>query len=572
MDSTFAKVYALRKAHPDSALVLFNEIADSMDELALDQQSRFQYYEYQLLKAELNRRNFHPMGNDSLVFQACAFYDSAFSQIPSLMRNEALVFQYAHACYLKAVIEEMSEDLHAQSFSDYLRALWLMDGLNKTRRIFASRSDNKEYQYYTGLIYDRLAWFLYNHDSWSMAIECLNQSNAFLSMSDNQAGIALNLHLMGDVMLAQENRDSAAYYYERSDSIYALLQTETPYRRFTGMLHHALEMSNVGDKEEAKELLLNSINDTERPWMARKAHFGLAYIYYDLQEYDSALYHYELCHPLLPRQTIKSYSRIVQIANQLGDYEKAAYYGGLLAEYYTNQVRQGELRTQIIAMYDEFKEKTKDERDRDVFLFVVAIIVLLAAIIVLDSIFIQHHKRRRRRDREAHEKIKATLEDEIESIKQASRNRDAKIKDLETQLNKVVSHPDFQKLPFDQKMETLGEMPICKRVRTVMDANVKAFSSYPELVLSENQFTMLVNAVDTVFPKFSVRIIEMYPRLKRSDVMYCCLYILGITEVQAAALTGKTYQAVWSRSLKLHEIFGSKSNLQLVLHGFLKDW
>lgn len=56
--------------------------------------------------------------------------------------------------------------------------------------------------------------------------------------------------------------------------------------------------------------------------------------------------------------------------------------------------------------------------------------------------------------------------------------------------------------------------------------------------------------------------------MKRSDVVYCCLYVLGISEVQAAALTGKTYQAVWTRSLKLHDIFGNKSDLRLVLYDF----
>ena len=84
--------------------------------------------------------------------------------------------------------------------------------------------------------------------------------------------------------------------------------------------------------------------------------------------------------------------------------------------------------------------------------------------------------------------------------------------------------------------------------------------------------SMLINAVDAVFPKFSLKIIEMYPRLKRSDVIYCCLYIMGISEVQAAALMGKTYQAVWTRSLKLHEIFDNKSNLQLVLLDILRIW
>ena len=105
-----------------------------------------------------------------------------------------------------------------------------------------------------------------------------------------------------------------------------------------------------------------------------------------------------------------------------------------------------------------------------------------------------------------------------------------------------------------------------------MTSNVKAGVAYPELVLSDNHITMLINSVDAVFPKFSIKLVERYPRLKRSDVVYCCMYILGITEVQAAALTGKTYQAVWTRSVKLHEIFDNKSNLQFVLCDFLKDW
>jgi hypothetical protein len=193
-------------------------------------------------------------------------------------------------------------------------------------------------------------------------------------------------------------------------------------------------------------------------------------------------------------------------------------------------------------------------------------------VIFVNSILINRRKRRHKLEIEAHEKIQASLEDEIVMTKKDSRQKEEKIKSLETKLEKVISNPDFQKLPFDRKMETLFEMPICKRVRRVMDANVKAGSSYPELVLSENQLTMLVNAVDAVFPKFSVGIIEKFPRMKRSDVVYCCLYILGVTEVQAAALTGKTYQAVWTRSMKLHEIFNNKSNLQFVLHDFLKDW
>lgn len=200
------------------------------------------------------------------------------------------------------------------------------------------------------------------------------------------------------------------------------------------------------------------------------------------------------------------------------------------------------------------------------------IVVILAVLIVIDSVFIQMRKNRHRREIKQHEEIKATLEDEIELTRREARRKTEEVRALEARLERMVSNPDFHQLPFDKKLATLYEMPICKRVRKVLDANVKAFSSYPELVLSENQTSMLINAVDSVFPKFSVKIIEMYPRLKRSDVIYCCFYILGITEVQAAALMGKSYQAVWTRSLKLHEIFDNKADLQFVLHDLLKSW
>jgi hypothetical protein len=210
-------------------------------------------------------------------------------------------------------------------------------------------------------------------------------------------------------------------------------------------------------------------------------------------------------------------------------------------------------------------------RKTDELFFIVLIIVLLSFIIAVDSVFIHSRAKRHQLEIANHARITASLEGEIESARQVSRSKEEQIKTLETKLNQVISNPEFQHLPFEKKVETLMEMPICKRVLMVKNANVKAGVSYPEMVLSENQMSALVNAVDAVFPKFSVRIIEKYPRLKRSDVVYCCMYILGVSEVQAAALMGKTYQAVWTRSLKLHEIFDNKSNLQFVLNGFLKD-
>lgn len=483
-------------------------------------------------------------------------------------QNEDLAFQNIQACYEKALAEEESEETYEQSFSDYLTALWEIDVLMKKHHVFVLQKDVPEYEHLAGLIYGRLSWFFYNYDALDVSMECLERSNECFGKEANLKGIASNYGHMGDVMLALENRSEAVRYYRESDSIYRLLQTDNSFQ----FIHQSISLSSAGNKEAAKALLLRNLETTENDWMTRRTHFGLGFVYYDLQQYDSALYHYEQSYPLLPRHTIKSYSRIVQLANILGDSVKAARYGGLLAEYCFGQVSQNVQKERMITMYEEYEAVSKDKRNRDIFYFIISIVLILAIIIVFNIIWGQRSKHKHMDDIAMHEKTKALLENEIASAKYDVRRKEDKIKALEDELEKVIANPEFQKLPFEEKMATLMEMPISKRVRKVVDANVKAGVAYPELVLSDNQMNMLVNAIDAVFPKFSVRIIEKYPRLKRSDVVYCCMYIIGITEIQAAALTGKTYQAVWKRSLKLHSIFENKADLQFILHNVLRNW
>ena len=568
----FSRVYALKDASPDSAMVIMDAIVDTLDESALLSRSKLQYAEFQILLAELNYKNYRPIDNDSLVFRAFDIIDSILPGTNIFSENKELAFQKARAYYYKAVVEEQNTKQHVSAFEDYLKSLWIMDGLRGKRRVFNLAEENIEYEHFVALIYDRLAWFLYTYDVWDTSLECLEKSNECFLKEDNLLGVASNLELMGDVMLAQGDKVESLVYYKRSDSIHERHNTDNIYQHFSILIHRALDLYNMGEKDACYDLLHHTLEMTESDWLSRQVRFSLGYFYFENQQFDSALFNYERSYPLLPRQTIKSYCRIIKAANILGDSVKSANYGELLSDLYLNQVAQSGDRTKLIMHYEQNKADGKDARQKDVFYFILLVVTLLVIIIFIDIIYINRRKRRHKLEIEAHEKIQASLEDEIVTTKIDSKQMEEKIKSLETELEKAVSNPDFQKLPFDQKMEALYEMPISKRVRKVMNANVKAGSSYPELVLSENQLTMLVNAVDAVFPKFSIQIIERFPRMKRSDVVYCCMYILGVTEVQAAALTGKTYQAVWTRSMKLHEIFDNKSNLQLVLHNFLKDW
>jgi len=567
-----SRLYALKDVCPDSAMLIMDAVSDTLDEEALYAYNKLQYAEYQILLTELKYKNYLPITNDSLVLQAFGIMDSILPGTTFSFGNRNLAFQKARAYYYKAVVEELKTKQHVLAFEDYLKSLWIMDGLRGKRHLFDNSGKNDEYEHFTGLIYNRLAWFFYTYDVWDGSLECLEKSSECYKAENNLLGVATNFELMGDVMLAQGDKVESMSYYKRSDSIHERLNTDNIYQHFSSLIHRALDLYNAGEKHASYDLLHHALEMTENERLTRQVRFSLGYFYFENQQFDSALFNLERGYPLLPRQTIKTYCRIIKASNILGDSVKSARYGELLSDLYLNQVAQSGDRTKMVLLYEEHKADSKDARQKDAFYFILLVIIILLIVIFVNSILINRRKRRHKLEIEAHEKIQASLEDEIVMTKKDSRQKEEKIKSLETKLEKVISNPDFQKLPFDRKMETLIEMPICKRVRRVMDANVKASSSYPELVLSENQLTMLVNAVDAVFPKFSVGIIEKFPRMKRSDVVYCCLYILGVTEVQAAALTGKTYQAVWTRSMKLHEIFNNKSNLQFVLHGFLKDW
>ena len=568
----FGDIYALKDDNPDSALKLLLPIADTMDMYTLGQRSPYQLAEYQILDAEIKYKNYLFTKREDHVMEAFHFYDSVMPGRKYSRFRQVLSFQKARAYYFKAVVEERKLNQPLESFADYLNSLWIMEGLLGDRTFFLKAKGGRDYHHFTALIYDRLAWFLYNYDAWDAALECLEKSSKYFKSDGNMKGVASNIELMGDVMLAQGDKVNSMYYYKKADSIHERLNTSNIYQNYSSVIHRALDLYNAGQFEASSALLYHTLRKAQNTWLERQIRFSLGYFYLEKQDYDSALFNYERSFPLLPRQTLKSYSRIVQLANALGDTVKAGYYGELLADAYLIQFARSKDRAKMDSMLDSYKVESRNSKNRDLFLFISCCVLLLIALLFFVSFVLVQRKRRHKKEIAARERIQATLEDEIESVKSVSQQKEETIKALQSKLDRVISNPDFQKLPFDKKLDALYEMPICKRILKVKQSNVKAFSSYPEMVLSDNQLTMLVNAVDAVFPKFSVRIIEMFPRLKRSDVVYCCLYVLGITEVQAAALTGKTYQAVWTRSLKMHEIFDNKSSLQLILHGFLKDW
>ena len=122
---------------------------------------------------------------------------------------------------------------------------------------------------------------------------------------------------------------------------------------------------------------------------------------------------------------------------------------------------------------------------------------------------------------------------------------------------------------------SFDEEPIC---HLIMDrVNEGQFKSkidhniYKDSALDKQQLLDLRLAVDRHFGQFTIRLKMAYPELTNSDLDYCCLYLLGLTDADIAALMQRTYNTVFQRNGKMRKIFGSENPLPVTLMGMAKD-
>ena len=122
---------------------------------------------------------------------------------------------------------------------------------------------------------------------------------------------------------------------------------------------------------------------------------------------------------------------------------------------------------------------------------------------------------------------------------------------------------------------SFDEEPIC---RLIMDrVNEGQFKSkidyiiYKDSALDKQQLLDLRLAVDRHFGQFTACLKKAYPELTNSDLDYCCLYLLGLTDADIAALMQRTYNTVFERNGKIRKIFGSENPLPITLMGIAKD-
>jgi hypothetical protein len=93
---------------------------------------------------------------------------------------------------------------------------------------------------------------------------------------------------------------------------------------------------------------------------------------------------------------------------------------------------------------------------------------------------------------------------------------------------------------------------------------------YPDLQLNNIEQTDLIELFNNALDNGFNQILSEHSGLKHYDLLYFCLYIIGLDEKHISAVTGKTYNAVWNRTKKIQEILGSDKNIKDIIKKELK--
>ena len=205
--------------------------------------------------------------------------------------------------------------------------------------------------------------------------------------------------------------------------------------------------------------------------------------------------------------------------------------------------------------------------------------IIIAAISKKGKIRIANQEAKAQREMEEknkqHEKA---MEAELQAhrLKQAAlsgrlKRSNEKLRDVLKQLDQTMANNSLlEAMPPDDYMAFVNA-PICHYIiQLVHEGMFKSkmdYLIYKGSALSREQILTLRETAEKHLPRFVFGIRKQFPKLTTSDIDYCYLFLLGLSEADISALMQRAYTTVCDRSRKICRIVGANGNL----HQFLRN-
>ncbi len=553
---------------PDSALKVMMEFAGSE---AADGLDAFEGHYCQVLIAELLFKNDYGQSNREEVLKAVGYFDSIDDG-----------FLAARAHYMNGV-GYYEQDSIVAACGEYLKALEMVEthfpGI-ETRH--GTSLQPNHLPRFMALTYGRLGDLFSGQFMQEPAIVCYKKSFVFSKIEATSAnGIANLMSHLGKQYDMLKQFDSAEYYY--NEGLRQLVDTNNlTFRNLVSA--KALLNYNKGNGVEPavsdlKRMAAKAPDEDER--LTRFVVVGD--IYYDASLFDSAMVYLTQVFEnkddvVLKRDAARCLRDIYQTQ---GDSLKATYFALYQAE---NPVSKAESNAQVSQLNELFQqhlqwkqERAEAERQQAARLRRNRMIVVVCALVVVAALLawlLHRRKMRQQRDaasqqmeavQEAHRLEKASMSGRLKRSNQ-------ELRELKDQMRQQAGNGAPKQ---EAQAVSFNEEPICRLImERVNEGQFKAQMDcklYQDYALGKEQVMALREAADRHFNQFTSRLAKAYPELTRGDLDYCCLYLLGLSDADVAALMQKAYPTVSHRARKMKAIFKNEAPLPTTLLDFAKE-
>ena len=565
---TLVGIDSLMWQQPDSALAVMMEFAASPEADSMDV---FEGHYCQVLVAELLFKNDYGQSNREEVLKAVGYFDSIDDG-----------FLAARAYYMNGV-GFYERDSVVAACGEYLKALEIVEthfpGI-ETRH--GTSLQPNHLPRFMALTYGRLGDLFSGQFMQEPAIVCYKKSFVFSKIEPTSAnGIANLMSHLGKQYDMLKQFDSAEYYY--NEGMRQLVDTNNlTFRNLVSA--KALLNYNKGNGVEPavsdlKRMAAKASDEDER--LTRFVVVGD--IYYDASLFDSAMVYLTKVFEnkddvVLKRDAARCLRNIYQ---SRGDTLKATQYAMFQAK---NAVSEGESNAQVSQLNEMFQQHLQWEQERaeaerqqaarqrrNRMIVVVCALVAVAALLAW---LFYRRKMRQQRD-EASQQMEAVQEAhrlEKASMSGRLKRSNQELRELKDQMRQQAGNGAPKQ---EAQAVSFNDEPICRLImervnegqfKSQMDCTV-----YKDFALGKEQVTALREAADRHFNQFTSRLAKAYPDLTRSDLDYCCLYLLGLSDADVAALMQKAYPTVSHRARKMKAIFKSETSLPTTLLDFAKE-
>lgn len=522
---------------PDSAIVLLEQIKDSINQEPKETQK---YYQLLTIKAKDKAYIMHT--SDSLILKVLRYYEKRKDK-----QHLPEAYYYAGRVY-----RDLGDAPQALDY--FFKAIESAKDCTNYRLISRIYSQ-------TGMLY------LYQ-DTYNEALEVFRKAYQYNILADDSTGIVYNLRDIGRTFTTLNCADSSIYYYKE-----ALIEAEQVHNEhLMGIV--LSELSGLYIQLEMYSEANDAIHRSNRyiKDLGLAPHYAiLADYYYRINQLDSATFYYTKAANFNDfYQKQGGYEGLGNIARKKGQYKEAIEYFDKYLTY-TDSIKKITDTNTIRKMQSLYNYQSREKHNHDLQqknekqkFWIIILTATIALSITLIIIYQQYNKRKKQKrqeqqrlldeykEKQYHESLhyieynKKQLCQLEEALKQAENEKNELKLNLINAQKELLEHTNKQ---VEAKQRTLQ---ISEKALKESDIYKKFHLANEDLKIKAEDWDALAEEIDKTYNRFTSRLYTLYPFTER-EIRICLLIKINLKPSKIAPLIPCAKQTLTSIRKKMYE-------------------